>query len=142
MKNIIPRFHLAFPVHDLEEARRFYVDTIGCKTGRESDKWIDFDLYGHQIVAHLSPGDCNPVSTNSVDEDNIPCRHFGVILNWKEWEILQNRIIKLNHGFLVEPKIRFKSKPGEQGTFFINDPSGNALEFKTFKNDSMVFEKL
>ena len=142
MKNIIPRFHLAFPVHDLEEARRFYVDTIGCKIGRESDKWIDFDLYGHQIVAHLSPGDCNPVSTNSVDEDNIPCRHFGVILKWKEWEILQNRIIKLNHGFLVEPKIRFKSKPGEQGTFFINDPSGNALEFKTFKNDSMVFEKL
>ena len=142
MKNIIPRFHLAFPVHDLEEARRFYVDTIGCKTGRESDKWIDFDLYGHQIVAHLSPGDCNPVSTNSVDEDNIPSRHFGIILKWKEWEILKNRIIKLNHGFLVEPKIRFKFKPGEQGTFFINDPSGNALEFKTFKNDSMVFEKL
>ena len=142
MKNIIPRFHLAFPVHDLEEARRFYVDTIGCKTGRESDKWIDFDLYGHQIVAHLSPGDCNPVSTNSVDEDNIPCRHFGVILKWKEWEILKNRIIKINHGFLVEPKIRFKFKPSEQGTFFINDPSGNALEFKTFKNDSMVFEKL
>ena len=140
MKNIIPRFHLAFPVHDLEEARRFYVDTIGCKTGRESDKWIDFNLYGHQIVEHLSPGDCNPVSTNSVDEDNIPCRHFGIILKWKEWEILKNRIIKLNHGFLVEPKIRFKLKPGEQGTFFINDPSGNALEFKSFRDDSMIFE--
>ena len=137
----IPRFHLAFPVHDLNEARTFYVDILGCNTGRESDKWIDFDLYGHQIVAHLSPDDCSPVSTNPVDKDNIPCRHFGLILAWKKWEQLKNRIKKLNHGFLVEPKTRFKSEPGEQGTFFINDPSGNALEFKTFKTDSMVFEK-
>ena len=140
MKNI-PRFHLAFPVHDLNEARTFYVDILGCNTGRESDTWIDFDLYGHQIVAHLSPGDCNPVATNPVDKDNIPCRHFGLILDWKDWETLKNRIKKLDLGFLVGPKIRFKSKPGEQGTFFINDPSGNAIEFKTFKKDSMVFEK-
>ena len=139
--NSIPRFHLAFPVHNLESAREFYVNILGCETGRESDNWIDFDLYGHQIVAHLSPDDCSPVSTNPVDEDDIPCRHFGVILEWGEWEVLQNRIKKLEHRFLVEPKIRFKSKPGEQGTFFINDPSGNALEFKSFKNDSMVFEK-
>ena len=137
----IPRFHLAFPVHDLSEARIFYVDILGCNTGRESDKWIDFDLFGHQIVAHLSPGDCSPVETNSVDMDNIPCRHFGLILDWKDWETLQNRIKKLDIGFLVEPKIRFKSKPGEHRTFFIIDPSGNALEFKTFKKDSMVFEK-
>jgi hypothetical protein len=137
----IPRFHLAFPVHDLNEARTFYVDILGCNTGRESDTWIDFDLYGHQIVAHLSPGDCSPVATNPVDKDNIPCRHFGLILDWRKWEKLKNRIKKLNHGFLVEPKIRFKFKPGEQGTFFINDPSGNTLEFKTFKKDSMVFEK-
>jgi hypothetical protein len=139
--NSIPRFHLAFPVHNLESSREFYVNILGCDTGRESDNWIDFDLYGHQIVAHLSPDDCSPVSTNPVDEDDIPCRHFGVILEWGEWEVLQNRIKKLEHRFLVEPKIRFKSKPGEQGTFFINDPSGNALEFKSFKNDSMVFEK-
>ena len=139
--NSIPRFHLAFPVHNLESAREFYVNILKCKTGRESDNWIDFNLYGHQIVAHLSPDDCSPVSTNPVDKDNIPCRHFGVILEWGQWEVLQNRIKKLEHRFLVEPKIRFKSKKGEQGTFFINDPSGNALEFKSFKNDSMVFEK-
>ena len=139
--NSIPRFHIAFPVHNLESAREFYVDILGCEKGRESNSWIDFNLYGHQIVAHLSPDDCSPVSTNPVDRDDIPCRHFGVILEWGEWEVLQNRIKKLEHRFLVEPKIRFKSKPGEQGTFFINDPSGNALEFKSFKNDSMVFEK-
>ena len=139
--NLIPRFHIAFPVHNLESAREFYVDILGCEKGRESNSWIDFNLYGHQIVAHLSPDDCSPVSTNPVDRDDIPCRHFGVILEWGEWEVLQNRIKKLEHRFLVEPKIRFKSKPGEQGTFFINDQSGNALEFKSFKNDSMVFEK-
>ena len=139
--NLIPRFHIAFPVHNLESAREFYVNVLGCYTGRESESWIDFDLYGHQIVAHLSPDDCSPVSTNPVDEDDIPCRHFGVILEWGEWEVLQNRIKMLKHKFLVRPKIRFKSKPGEQGIFFINDPSGNALEFKSFKNDSMVFEK-
>jgi len=139
--NSMPRFHIAFPVHNLESAREFYVDILGCKKGRESNSWIDFNLYGHQIVAHLSPDDCSPVSTNPVDRDDIPCRHFGVILEWGEWEVLQNRIKKLEHRFLVEPKIRFKSKPGEQGTFFVNDPSGNALEFKSFKNDSMVFEK-
>ena len=137
----MPRFHIAFPVHNLESAREFYVNVLGCDTGRESNSWIDFNLYGHQIVAHLSPDDCSPVSTNPVDRDDIPCRHFGVILEWGEWEVLQNRIKKLEHRFLVEPKIRFKSKPGEQGTFFVNDPSGNALEFKSFKNDSMVFEK-
>jgi len=142
MNNAMPRFHLAFPVHDLDAAKIFYVDTLGCDTGRESDLWIDFSLYGHQIVAHLSPDDCSPVGTNPVDKDNIPCRHFGVILKWEEWEILRKRIKKLGHEFLVDPRVRFKSKTGEQGTFFINDPSGNALEFKTFRNDSMVFEKI
>ena len=138
---IIPRFHLAFPVNDLEKARKFYSHTLGCEVGRESEGWIDFNLYGHQIVAHLSPEDCNPSSMNPVDQDNIPCRHFGVILEWEDWESLKRKIMKLDYPFLVEPKIRFKSKPGEQGTFFITDPSGNALEFKTFKQDSMVFEK-
>ena len=137
----IPRFHLAFPVHDLGEARKFYSKILGCITGRESENWIDFNLYGHQIVAHLSPEDCRVTNTNSVDNDDIPSRHFGVILEWRDWESLQEKIKKLDYPFLVEPKIRFKSKPGEQGTFFLNDPSGNALEFKTFKHDSMVFEK-
>ena len=137
----IPRFHLAFPVHDLDEARKFYSRTLGCSLGRESESWIDFNLYGHQIVAHLSPEDCKPSRVNPVDNDDIPSRHFGVILEWNDWESLQEKIKKLDYPFLVEPKIRFKSKPGEQGTFFISDPSGNALEFKTFKHDSMVFEK-
>ena len=137
----IPRFHLAFPVHDLDEARKFYSKTLGCITGRESENWIDFNLYGHQIVAHLSPEDCKVATVNLVDNDDIPSRHFGVILEWKDWEFLHEKIKKLDYPFLVEPKIRFKLKPGEQGTFFINDPSGNAIEFKTFKHDSMVFEK-
>ena len=139
--NSLPRFHIAFPVHNLESAREFYVNILGCGTGRESDNWIDFDLYGHQIVAHLSPEDCNPVNTSLVEKDDIPSRHFGVILKWDQWEVLKSRIKVFDYKFLVKPKIRFKSKPGEQGTFFINDPSGNALEFKSFKNDSMVFEK-
>ncbi len=137
----IPRFHLAFPVHDLVEARKFYSKILGCIIGRESEGWIDFNLYGHQIVAHLSPEDCRATNTNPVDNDDIPSRHFGVILEWRDWESLKEKIKRLDYPFLVEPKIRFKSKPGEQGTFFISDPSGNALEFKTFKHDSMVFEK-
>ena len=138
---IIPRFHLAFPVNNLDETRKFYSSALGCIIGRESESWIDFNMYGHQIVAHLSPEDCIPPNTNSVDKDDIPCRHFGVILEWEDWESLLEKIKRLDYPFLVEPKIRFKSKPGEQGTFFISDPSGNALEFKTFKHDSMVFEK-
>ena len=140
--NNLPRFHLAFPVHDLEIAREFYSNILGCKIGRESKKWIDFNLYGHQIVAHLSPQDCMVVNTNSVEKDEIPCRHFGIILDWNSWESLQNKLNKKKYKFLIKPKIRFKSKPGEQGTFFINDPSGNTLEFKTFKHDSMVFKKI
>ena len=135
------RFHLAFPVHDLEKSRQFYVEILGCEEGRSSDSWIDFNLFGHQIVAHLSPDDCSSVNTNSVDTHNIPCRHFGVILEWGEWEKLIQNLRELNYGFLISPTIRFKSKPGEQGTFFISDPSGNVLEFKTFKKDTMVFEK-
>ena len=139
--NSIPRFHLAFPVKDLELTRSFYVGLLECNTGRESEDWIDFDLYGHQIVAHLSPNDCQELNTNIVDEDNIPSRHFGVILKWKEWEKLCIKLENLKFEFLLKPKIRFKNEIGEQGTFFISDPSGNALEFKSFKNDSMVFKK-
>ena len=139
--NSIPRFHLAFPVHNLESAREFYVSILKCKTGRESNSWIDFDLYGHQIVAHLSPDDCSSTSTNIVDNDNIPSRHFGVILEWEDWESLCIRLKKIDIDFLVKPKVRFKNKNGEQGTLFLKDPSGNVLEFKSFKDDSNVFKK-
>ena len=137
----LPRFHLAFPVHDLELARGFYADILGCEQGRESKNWIDFNLYGHQIVAHLSSNNCEPVETNDVDGNQVPAKHFGVILPWNEWESLVDKIKKSDLKFLIEPRIRFKKRKGEQGTFFLNDPSGNALEFKTFKHDSMVFEK-
>ena len=137
----IPRFHLAFPVHDLEKAKTFYTSTLGCPLGRESDNWIDFNLYGHQVVAHLSPKDCMNTKTNPVDGDSIPARHFGVILPWAEWEELCKILISRNIEFLIKPRIRFKNVLGEQGTFFIQDPSGNALEFKSFKNDKDVFKK-
>ena len=137
----IPRFHLAFPVHDLEKAKTFYASTLGCPLGRESDNWIDFNLYGHQVVAHLSPKDCMNTKTNPVDGDSIPARHFGVILPWAEWEELCKILISQNIEFLIKPRIRFKNVTGEQGTFFIQDPSGNALEFKSFKNDKDVFKK-
>ena len=137
----IPRFHLAFPVHDLEKAKSFYTSTLGCPLGRESDNWIDFNLYGHQVVAHLSPKDCMNTKTNTVDGDSIPARHFGVILPWAEWEELCKILISQNIEFLIKPRIRFKNVTGEQGTFFIQDPSGNALEFKSFKNDKDVFKK-
>ena len=137
----IPRFHLAFPVHDLEKAKTFYTSTLGCPLGRESDNWIDFNLYGHQVVAHLSPKDCMNTKTNPVDGDSIPARHFGVILPWAEWEELCKILISQNIEFLIKPRIRFKNVSGEQGTFFIQDPSGNALEFKSFKNDKDVFKK-
>jgi len=137
----IPRFHLAFPVHDLEKAKTFYTSTLGCPLGRESDNWIDFNLYGHQVVAHLSPKDCMNTKTNPVDGDSIPARHFGVILPWAEWEELCKILISQNIEFLIKPRIRFENVPGEQGTFFIQDPSGNALEFKSFKNDKDVFKK-
>ena len=137
----IPRFHLAFPVHDLEKAKTFYTSTLGCPLGRESDNWIDFNLYGHQVVAHLSPKDCMNTKTNPVDGDSIPVRHFGVILPWADWEELCKILISRNIEFLIEPRIRFKNVSGEQGTFFIQDPSGNALEFKSFKNDKDVFKK-
>ena len=137
----IPRFHLAFPVHDLEKAKTFYTSTLGCPLGRESDNWIDFNLYGHQVVAHLSPKDCMNTKTNPVDGDSIPARHFGVILPWAEWEELCKILISQNIEFLIKPRIRFKNVTGEQGTFFIQDPSGNALEFKSFKNDNDIFKK-
>ena len=135
------RFHLAFPVKDLNTTKDFYKKTLNCKIGRESESWVDFNLYGHQIVAHLAPEECIDVKSNKVDKNQIPCRHFGVILDWDEWIALSKKLDLLKINFLINPKVRFKNKSGEQGTFFLRDPSGNVLEFKTFKNDADVFKK-
>ena len=135
------RFHLAFPVKDLKTTIDFYKKTLNCKVGRQSEKWVDFNLFGHQIVAHLAPEECKDANSNIVDKDQIPCRHFGVILEWHEWKELSKNLDLNGIKYLINPKIRFKNRPGEQGTFFINDPSGNVLEFKTFKVDSDVFKK-
>ena len=139
--NTYKRFHLAFPVKDLNTTKDFYKKIFNCKVGRESENWVDFNLYGHQIVAHLAPQECSDVNLNKVDKDQIPVRHFGVILEWHEWEELSKKLDLHKINFLVNPKVRFKNKPGEQGTFFIKDPSGNVLEFKTFKSDADVFKK-
>ena len=138
----IPRFHLAFPVHDLEQARLFYTELLGCEIGRHSDTWIDFNLYGHQIVAHLSPNDCSLTKKNEVDGDHVPAKHFGVILPWDKWDQLVKILKDKDVSWLIEPRVRFKDTPGEQGTFFITDPSGNNLEFKTFKNDENIFKSM
>ena len=137
----IPRFHLAFPVIELESTKKFYTEVLECKLGRQSNKWIDFNLFGHQIVAHFSPDDCIKTNTNMVDGDTVPSRHFGVILSWEKWLGLCEKIKKQKVRFMIDPKIRFKNQNGEQGTFFIQDPSNNVLEFKSFKDDSMVFKK-
>ena len=137
----IPRFHIAFPVNNLISTRDFFTKVLGCSLGRESDKWIDFNMYGHQVVAHFSPEDCIKSNVNKVDSDMVSCRHFGVILPWDKWEKLREKIKNKKIRFMIKPKIRFKNLKGEQGTFFLKDPSGNVLEFKSFKNDSMVFEK-
>jgi len=142
----IPRFHLAFPVRDLAEARAFYGELLGCPEGRSSDAWVDFDFYGHQIVTHLSPDEVGPNSqekgaTNPVDGHDVPVRHFGAILTLPQWEALAEKLKAAGTRFVIEPNIRFKDQPGEQATMFFLDPSGNALEFKAFADDSMVFAK-
>lgn len=140
MSNINP-FHLAFPVDNLEKARTFYVEVLGCKTGRSSDHWIDFDFFGHQLVAHLNNEPELKVPTNLVDGKEVPIQHFGVILDWNEWEELSVRLKKLNISFIIEPYVRFEGMAGEQATMFFIDPSGNALEFKAFKDQSQIFAK-
>ena len=131
-------FHLAFPVDNLEKTREFYTKVLGCNEGRSSDRWIDFDMYGHQVVAHLIDKVEN-LQTNPVDGDDVPASHFGVILNLEDWEELADRLKKIDMDFIIEPHIRFKGETGEQATMFFLDPCGNALEFKAFKNDDMIF---
>lgn len=133
-------FHLAFPVDDLEKTREFYTKTLGCKEGRSSDRWIDFDMYGHQVVAHLVDSVDN-VETNPVDGDDVPASHFGVILESEEWTKLSKNLRDSNMEFIIEPHTRFRGEPGEQSTMFFLDPCGNALEFKAFKSDEMIFAK-
>lgn len=137
----LPRFHLAFPVRNLAEARAFYGGLLGCPEGRSSADWIDFDFYGHQIVAHLSPDEVGHRATSAVDGENVPVRHFGVILTLPQWEEMAARLKAAGTRFVIAPQIRFQGQPGEQATLFILDPSGNALEFKAFADDAMVFAK-
>jgi hypothetical protein len=137
----IPRFHLAFPVRDLAEARAFYGGVLGCPEGRSSDDWIDFDFHGHQIVAHLAPEELASRATSPVDGEDVPVRHFGVILGLPQWEALAKRLEAAGTTFVIAPQVRFKGQPGEQATMFFLDPSGNALEFKAFADDAMVFAK-
>lgn len=136
-----PSFHLAFPVDDLDKARAFYGGLLGCPEGRSSAEWVDFNFYGHQIVAHLAPGEVGHRSTSAVDGDNVPVRHFGAILAMGEWQALADRLVKAGTKFVIEPHIRFKGQVGEQATMFFLDPCGNALEFKSFQDMSQVFAK-
>jgi len=136
-----PRFHLAFPVRDLAEARAFYGDLLGCPEGRSSSEWVDFDFFGHQIVAHLTANAREDKAHNLVDGDEVPVRHFGVILSMPEWQKLASKLRQANISFLIAPDIRFEGQAGEQATFFFRDPSGNALEFKAFADDSQIFAR-
>jgi len=134
-------FHLAFPVHDLAAALGFYGGVLGCPEGRSSNHWVDFNLAGHQIVAHLAPGRCETPPTNAVDGKAVPVRHFGLVLEWQEWHALKNRLKAGGQAFLIEPTIRFEGEVGEQAIFFLTDPSGNALEFKAFRDPGQLFAR-
>ena len=136
-----PLFHLAFPVTDLAQARSFYGGLLGCPEGRSSDEWVDFNFYGHQIVAHLAPDEVGHGATSAVDGEQVPVRHFGVILSMAEWQALAAKLTAAGIKFVIEPHVRFKGEVGEQATMFFLDPSGNALEFKGFNDFSQVFAK-
>ncbi len=138
MKNL---FHLAFPVKDLDSSREFYGEILGCEEGRSSEQWVDFNLFGHQIVAHLAPEVVGVRHKNEVDADHVPVPHFGVVLPMDEFETLAVKLKSKGVNFIIEPKIRFQGEVGEQATMFFLDPSGNALEFKAFADFSQVFAK-
>lgn len=144
MSSIRP-FHLAIPVNNLASARAFYGEKLGCPEGRSSSRWVDFDFFGHQLVCHLdgkqADDDESPGYTkNAVDGDAVPVPHFGVILTMVDWKSLRDKLLVADTAFIIEPRIRFQGKPGEQATLFFTDPAGNALEFKAFGNDSQIFE--
>lgn len=136
--DVRPRFHLAFPVDDLDAARQFYSGVLGCAEGRSARTWVDFDLFDHQIVAHLvSP--MPPRNHNPVDGDNVPVPHFGLLMRPLDWRVLANRLQAADVDFIIEPQTRFAGEPGEQSTMFVLDPAGNALEFKAFIDESTIF---
>ena len=138
----MPPFHLAFPVHDIAAARQFYGDLLGCPEGRSSNEWVDFNFYGHQIVAHLAPEECGRRGGSSkVDDHDVPVRHFGAVLNLPQWQQLADKLKAAGTRFVIEPYIRFKGEPGEQATMFFLDPSGNAIEIKAFANLDSLFAR-
>jgi uncharacterized protein len=134
-------FHLAFPVDSLAKARAFYGELLGCAEGRSSDEWVDFNFFGHQLVAHLAPDEIGHRNTSPVDGEDVPVRHFGVILKMPDWHALSGKLTAAGTRFIIEPQIRFKGQVGEQATMFFLDPSGNALEFKAFEDESQIFAK-
>ena len=136
-----PPFHLAFPVTDLDAARRFYGGVLGCPEGRSSEQWIDFDFHGHQIVAHLAPLEPGQSAANQVDGHAVPVRHFGVVLQWDAWHQMAEQLRVAGIAFIIEPGIRFVGQVGEQATMFFLDPSGNAIEFKAFRDIGQMFAK-
>jgi uncharacterized protein len=137
----LPPFHLAFPVDDLAAARRFYRELLGCAEGRSAEEWIDFDLYGHQIVAHLAPDAARKRASNPVDGEDVPVPHFGIVLPMEQWKALARRLEDAGTEFVIAPTIRFEGQPGEQATMFFLDPAGNALEFKAMANPANLFAK-
>lgn len=132
-------FHLAIPVNDIASTRKFYTDILGCATGRESNTWIDFDFFGHQLSAHLKPQEFTQAETNPVDGENVPVRHFGIVMQWDDWHALSRKLEDAGIEFLIKPAIRFRGQAGEQATMFIKDPGGNVLEFKAFRDDANLF---
>ncbi|KEO73514.1 VOC family protein [Anditalea andensis] len=134
-------FHLAFPIRDIEETRSFYQDLLGCEIGRSTEKWIDFNFFGHQLSAHVKPEELQQALANEVDGKNVPVRHFGALLEWNAWHKLADKLRDHGIQFIIEPYIRFKGEVGEQATMFFLDPSGNALEFKSFQDPSQIFAK-
>ena len=132
-------FHLAIPVRGIDSTRAFYVETLGCSVGRETAYWIDFNFFGHQLSAHVRPEELSQVRTNPVDGKDVPVRHFGIVLVLEDWHVLSEKLRDKGITFLIEPALRFKGLVGEQATMFILDPSGNALEFKTFRDERQLF---
>ena len=137
----LPPFHLAVPVDDLSAARRFYGELLGCREGRSADHWVDFDLFGHQIVAHVAPEGVRKRATNPVDGEEVPVPHFGLVLPMEEWKALAGRLESAGVEFVIPPTVRFKGEPGEQATMFLLDPAGNALEFKAMADPAKLFAR-
>ena len=140
MKNLSP-FHLAIPVNNISKCKIFYKEILGCNEGRSSDNWVDFDLFGHQLVIHFQESNNKNLHTNPVDGKDVPIPHFGVILEWENFKRFSSKLEKKGVEFIIKPYIRFEGEPGEQATMFFKDPSGNALEFKSFKDSSQIFAK-